>query len=364
MSLPAANDVGTNDTVIPSRIAHQMASTLAPLIGDSKWHRELLQRLDLLAHDARPVAIVGAAGVGKTLTAKHLHWRSAAATAPCECIDLRRFPAEIVETELFGYARGGFFQRSGHVPGLIAGIGEGTCILQGIEQLPAEVQERFIPWFTEQSATPVGTDTAEHLPARIVVELRLPTFPRPKESPVIPALYDILRQSVVEVAPLAERRDDIQPIAEYYLTTYAATWGLPSRRFSQEAGRLLRRGAWRENVRGLISAIAGTVMGVSAETVEAHHLPPWIAGRVTEVTSLGLEGVALEELVAQKLTTFFERLGRYEVHDVYDTVMQKVERPLLRLVMERTGGNQLRAARILGINRNTLRARLKELGLK
>ncbi|MBI4366763.1 MAG: sigma-54-dependent Fis family transcriptional regulator [Deltaproteobacteria bacterium] len=341
-----------------------IADALAPFIGASPWHRDITARLPLLAHDARPLTLVGPPGAGKTLVARHIHWRSAAAAAPCAVVDLRRLPVEAVESELFGYAKSQLFGRQGWTPGLLAGIGEGTCILQGLERLPAQIQERLLPWLTEQSACPVGTTTPEHFPARVCIELRADGFPKAKETAVLSPIYTLMRQSVLEVAPLEARREDILPIAEQYLHAYAPAWGLPARRFSPEATRLLKRAGWPEHVRSLIAAVATAITRRHAATVEAHDFPPAIAGHVGEVTGLGLEGISLEDLVEQKITIFFDRLGHYEVHDVYDAIMEKVERPLMKLALRRTGGNQLKAARILGINRNTLRAKLRAFGMK
>ncbi|MBI2346957.1 MAG: sigma-54-dependent Fis family transcriptional regulator [Deltaproteobacteria bacterium] len=338
-----------------------VARTLSPLLGGSRAHDQLLQRLDLLAHDGRPLLIVGQPGVGKTLVARHLHWRSAAAAAPCARIDLRRLPYEMIESELFGHVQSRLFNRSSMIPGIVDKVGEGLCILEGLDAIPAAVQARLLPWFANQAAAPVGSTAAEHLPARIIVELRASRSPRLKVSPMIAPIHEILQGSTLELQPLADRRDDILPIAEHYLTHYADAWGLGPRHLGPDAARALRRGQWRANVRGLIAAVAHATLVSADAVVTAQQLPAW-ATRLDDANEDGLANVALEAVVEEKLATFFERLGNYDVRDLYTTVLEKVERPLLRLVMKRTGGNQVRAARILGINRNTLRARLRALG--
>lgn len=336
----------------------------APWIGGSRWHREFDQRLGLAARAPGPVTVVGETGVGKTLAGRHLHWRSAKAAGPCLVVDLRQIPVEAVESELFGYARTGLFNRAGYEAGLVERAGEGTCVVQGMETLPAEVQERLLPWLAEGQVRPMGVATIRPSAARIIVELRIPTFPTARTNPFITPLYDLLRQTVLEIPPLAARREDIVPIAEHYLHTYAEAWGHAPRRWSNDAKRLLRRAPWRENVRGVVAAVGSAVLNSHVELVEAHHLPTWLHGRAANLTTRGLDGVALEEIVERKLVQFFDRLGRYEVQDIYRTVMQKIERPLLKLVLARTNGNRVRAARVLGINRNTLRTRCKALGLK
>lgn len=337
---------------------------VVPLIGDSAWVQSA--RVWIAGHaTARVIGMVGEVGTGKTLLARHWHLQRGGADAPCEVIDLRGFPAEVIESELFGYLPSGLFARRDPVPGRVARLGSGTGIIQGLETLPAAIQERCLPWLLEGELRPVGSAERIRSPARIVVEVRGRGFAATKRSGVfIRPLGDLLETSTCEVEPLSKRRDDLFPIAEYYLHCYAEEWGWPRACLGSEVTRVLKRATWQENVRSLVVAVASALHEARGEEILVQHLPPGLLGRPTTVATTGIEAIALEDLVMGKLARFFTRLGRYDVQDLYATVLEKVERPLLKLMLTHVDGNQVRAARMLGINRNTLRTRLKHLGIK
>ncbi len=349
--------------VAPNPVIGAAAQLLAPLVGESKWLTDTLQQLPQFSAQNGTLALLGEFGTGKSLLARHVHWHSPRAAAPCVMIDLRGMPHEIVETELFGYTRGGFLTRRAVVPGRVATAENGTCIIQGFELLPAVVQERCLPWLTAGRLQPVGTEESFASDARVILELRGRDFSKRRSAALIPAIVDLVEGRMLEVESLAKRREDIVPIAEHYLQRYGEEWGKPRVQFSADVVRMLKKASWPRNVRSLLAAVASAVQEVDDELVEMKHFPPAFAGRPSAVAEVGIDATALEDIVEEKLRRFFGRLGQYEVHELYSTVIGKIERPLFRLVLEQTKGNQVRAARVLGINRNTLRTRMKKLGL-
>lgn len=362
MGSSLAQAIQTTTIPVAPVAVHTAAAGMTPFIGDSKWAQALRRELQARAADNAPVAFVGDVGTGKTLLARQLHALSSQPEQPCIEINLYGLPHEVVESELFGYVRGGFLRRE-VVPGQVAAAGAGTCIVSGVERLPVAVQELCLRWITEHRMTPMGSDEPLPAPARVVLELRGREMPRARETALIHPLYELVAAQVVSVLPLQERREDIVPIAEHYLRQYAAEWGLPGPRLLPETQRLLKRAVWRDHVRGVMLSVVRALLDAGTARLEPKHFPPALTGRADAAAKLGLEATALEDIVGQKLTHFFQRLGSYEVRDLYATVMNKLERPLFRLVMEQTHGNQVKAARILGINRNTLRTRLHKLDL-
>lgn len=336
---------------------------LTPLIGDAKWTRGMHSELGELGAHAGPATIVGLAGSGKTLLAEHIHAHGTHAHAPCTLIDLARVPHEVVESELFGYVRGGFLTRRSLVPGRIASIGHGTCIVAGLDTLPAPVQARCVSWLTEGCAKALGAEETIPLPARIIFEFKWPELPKARETSLIPPLYEIAARRVILVPSLETRREDILPIAHYYGERYAREWGLHTPTFAHETEKFLKRARWTENVRSLIQSVAQALHHVNGGALTPKDFPLGLARQASVAAELGIESISLEEIIEKKLQQFFERLGEYDVHDLYDTILAKVEKPLIKLVLERTVGNQVRAARVLGINRNTLRSRIAALSL-
>lgn len=363
MGLPQYDEVAATEPVAEPRGIAKLTEELVPFVGVGRWAKETWGKVQAAAQSGERVTFVGEAGTGKTLLARHLHWQSASAAAPHHVIQLERIPHEVVESELFGYVRGGFLSRRAVVPGRVAACGTGTCIVTGLDRLPAALQERCLSWLCEGAMTPMGSEERIPAPARIVFEIRAREFPRARESALIPPLYDLVAQHVVSLEPIARRRDDIVPVAEYYLERYGLDWGLGLRRLSSEAARFLRRAGWRDNVRGIMLAVAHAVSTTEANELTPKDFPPQLARHPELAMELGLESTSLEELIERKLTQFFERLGEYDVHELHSAIIGKVERPLIKLVLAKTRGNQVQAARILGINRNTLRTRMQQLGI-
>ncbi|MBI4238917.1 MAG: sigma-54-dependent Fis family transcriptional regulator [Deltaproteobacteria bacterium] len=363
MGLPQYDPETVVESVTEEHRIAKLTEELVPFVGIGRWAKETWGTVQAAARSGDRLTLVGEAGTGKTLLARHLHWQSPTADAPYQIIQLERIPHEVVESELFGYVRGGFLSRRTVVPGRVAACGTGTCIVTGLDRLPSALQERCLSWLCEGAMIPMGSEERIPAPARIVFELRAREFPRARESALIGPLYDLVARHVVTMEPIARRRDDIVPLVEYYLERYGTEWGLGYRRLSSEAARFLRRAGWRENVRGIMLAAAHAVSTTEARELTPKDFPPQLARHPELATELGLESTSLEELIERKLTQFFERLGEYDVHELHSAITAKVERPLIKLVLAKTRGNQVQAARILGINRNTLRTRMRQLGL-
>lgn len=321
------------DTAPPAQPA---GSPVTRWIGQSSPVRQTLSVAYKLAACGGVLAIVGEPGAGKTLLAQHLHAFSPRAAGELVSAELRGTvaPAEA----LLAASRGS----------------DRTILLGGVGALPITEQARLLSWL------PNDTEAGGTL---VIMELRMHDQTRWIRSAWHPVLAERVQRRVIAVPSLAERRDDIALLADYYLAHYAAQWGRVRPTLSESARRLLTKAQYRDNVRTLAQAVAQALLAHEVSVLEPAHFPPALAGRAEAAAELGIEGIALEEVVAQKLEQFFGRLGKYEVRDLYDTVLGKVERPLFRLVMEQTAGNQLRAARILGLNRNTLRTRLRKLGI-
>lgn len=354
-----------DEVVTPTPVAiAQVGALLVPFVGVSKWTKSTWERLGILAMDEQPLAFVGESGSGKTYLARHAHWRSPRASGPLHIINLRAMPVEIMEAELFGYSRSGLLGGSESPIGAVERASGGSLIVQGIERLPATGQERLLAWLLDSRVSPVGSEEVRNVNTRAVLEMRGRELVPRRGASLIAPLYALIEKQVIVVAPLHERRDDILPLVDFFLQTYADAWGMPLPELTGEVARLLKRAPWEENVRTLMRVTAQMLQEAKVGPITPHHLPPALLGRSTEAAAVGIEATALEGLVEEKLHRFFDRLSGYEVQELHDAVMSKVERPLIRLVLEQTHGNQVRAARMLGLNRNTLRTRLRKLGLE
>ncbi len=174
-------------------------------------------------------------------------------------------------------------------------------------------------------------------------------------------LYDLFAARCIVVPPLRDRGDDLPALFERWVKHYSREIGRGAQAVSARAHARLAAYPWPGNVGELKSIARRLVVRVARAKIEAGDVDevlPVVASRVP------LEDLAFEEMVAAKLAGLLARIDGYPVHDLYDKVVARVERPLFGLVLAHTGGNQLKAASILGLNRNTLRKKLAGLGME
>jgi two-component system, NtrC family, nitrogen regulation response regulator GlnG len=162
----------------------------------------------------------------------------------------------------------------------------------------------------------------------------------------------------INIPPLRKRKDDVVPLAEHFLRKYREGKGVTAKSFTPETLKALRAYDWPGNVRELENAVQRAVTLAQGDKIFPDALPPQVFRPGQGVT------ISFESFLEEKLADLVERLGGLDQGDIYDLVMQRVEKPLITHVLRKTEGNQVRAASLLGINRNTLRKKIKELGIK
>jgi len=203
-------------------------------------------------------------------------------------------------------------------------------------------------------------DAAEIFDVQLVATADLDLERAVDASIVSRELYELFRPRRIEVPPLRDRADDLPALFERWIKHYAAEIGRAMPTVSRRAVARLAEYPWPGNVAELKSIARRLVVRVARARIEAGDVDevlPIVATRVP------LEDLAFEEMVKSKLAGLLARIDGYPVHDLYDKVLERVERPLFDLVLAHTGGNQLKAAEILGLNRNTLRKKLADLGV-
>lgn len=174
-------------------------------------------------------------------------------------------------------------------------------------------------------------------------------------------LYDSLSRQLIELPPLRQRTEDIPQLVERWLNHYASEIGRGSMKVATRAHQRLMSYPWPGNVgelKNIVRRLAARVSGARVEAGDIETVLPAIAERVP------LEDMSFEDMVKAKLSGFMRRMDGYPVTDLYEKILERVERPLFDLVMEQTAGNQVKAAEILGVNRNTLRRRLAVFGMR
>jgi two-component system, NtrC family, nitrogen regulation response regulator GlnG len=276
-------------------------------------------------------------------------------------------PRELIESELFGHERGAFTGAVQRSAGKFEQASGGTLFLDEIGDMPSEAQTRLLRVLQEGEYMTVGGRTPIKANVRIVAATHRDLRRLINQGLFREDLFYRLNVVPIRLPPLRERLDDIPELANHFLRAASAD-GLPVKVLSPEAMARLKQHRWPGNVRELVNLVrrlsalySEEVIGV--ETIEA-ELADAIAAAEPGAPPSDTNAVALSlaDAVDHHLQALFAAHGdRLPPDGMYDRVISEVERPLLSLVLGATRGNQLRAARLLGLNRNTLRKKIKDL---
>lgn len=338
-----------------------------PLIGRSPAMQEIYRALARLMATDLTVMVTGESGSGKELVARALHDYGKRRKGPFVALNMAAIPRELIESELFGHERGAFTGAVQRSAGKFEQAAGGTLFLDEIGDMPPEAQTRLLRVLQEGEYMTVGGRTPIKANVRIVAATHRDLRRLIQQGLFREDLFYRLNVVPIRLPPLRERLDDIPELANHYLRL-ATTDGLPSKVLSTEAMARLKQHRWPGNVRELVNLVrrlsalySEEVIGV--ETIET-ELADAILSSEPEISSRdsSLSDTTLTDAVDRHLQALFAAHGdRLPPDGMYDRVISEVERPLLALALGATRGNQLRAARLLGLNRNTLRKKIKDL---
>ncbi|WP_198375430.1 nitrogen regulation protein NR(I) [Neoroseomonas rubea] len=344
--------------------AEEEAGEKLPLVGRSAAMQEIYRTVARLTTTDLTVMITGESGTGKELVARALHDYGKRRAGPFVAINMAAIPRELIEAELFGHERGAFTGALNRGIGRFEQAAGGTLFLDEIGDMPPEAQTRLLRVLQEGEFTTVGGRQPIKANVRIVAATHRDLRQLIRQGLFREDLFYRLNVVPIRLPPLRERIEDIPLLARHFLDRARAS-GLPSKQLSPEAMDALKGHAWPGNarelenlMRRLAALYAQEVIGgdaVASELAEA-ALPAGPDGQAQPAT--------LEQAVERHLATFMAaHKDGMPVRDLYDRVLAEVERPLLRLALGATRGNQIKAAAMLGLNRNTLRKKIRELDL-
>jgi two-component system nitrogen regulation response regulator GlnG len=334
-----------------------------PLVGRSPAMQEIYRTVARLTTTDLTVMVTGESGTGKELIARALHDYGRRRTGPFVAINMAAIPRELIESELFGHERGAFTGALARGIGRFEQAAGGTLFLDEIGDMPPEAQTRLLRVLQEGEFTTVGGRNPVKANVRIVAATHRDLRQAIRQGLFREDLFYRLNVVPIRLPPLRERAEDIPLLARHFLER-AKNAGLPSKQLDQEAVERLRRHGWPGNARELENLMRRLAALYPQEIIGADAVSAELA-EAEPVAELELRAPeTLEQAVERHLTTFVAaQKDGLPVRDLYERVLAEVERPLLRLALAATRGNQIKAAAMLGLNRNTLRKKIRELDL-
>jgi two-component system response regulator HydG len=304
--------------------------SLAGLIGESKAMRDVYQAIGKAAATRATVLISGESGTGKELAARAIHYNSSRAPAPFVPVNCGSIPESLLESELFGHLKGAFTGASEARAGFFQTADGGTIFLDEISDTSLSMQAKLLRVLQDGDIYMVGSSRPRAVDVRVVAATNKDLRTLVKNRVFREDLFFRLHVLTISMPPLREREDDVLLIASHFATKFAEELGRPVPRFSDEALQALRNYHWPGNVRELENLIQRLVVMTEADVIEVPDLPS------TMRFSLGREA-GLNRTLAE------------------------VEAEHIRSVLASVRGNKTRAAEILGIDRKTLREKVKSL---
>jgi two-component system NtrC family response regulator len=323
------------------RMRAELAARFRPenLVTRSPAMQQVLELLGRVVSSDAPVLILGESGTGKELVARALHYQGPRREGPFVPVNCAAIPKDLLESELFGVRKGAFTGADRDRQGRFLQAHRGTLFLDEIAELPPELQVKLLRALQEKEVVPLGGDQPVKVDVRIVSATNQPVDRLLQEGKLRKDLYYRINVVSVVLPPLRERPEDIPLLVEHFLRQQGAA----DVRVTPEAMRLLEAYSWPGNVRELENVVErALLLRRSPAEITPDDLPQWVRdnspGDTAESTFPDLPP------------------GGWNIYEL--------EKHLIRKALERTGGNQTRAAQLLGMTRQTLIYRMQKYGLQ
>jgi len=323
------------------------------IMGKSPKMLKVFRNIGRIAIKDLAVLISGESGTYKELVAKAIHYDSLRLNGPFVAVSFVSIPNDLIEAELFGYEEGASTGATEKRTGKIEEASRGTLFLDEISEMDLKLQAKLLHFIREKEFIPFNSNNSFKADVRIIAATNKDLKEAVANGKFIEDLFNSFNHLHIKLPPLRERKEDILPLAKHFLKEAIRKYETEPKELSKDAKDFLTRYDWPGNVRELENTIKrATVLS---------------RGAVIEKKDLLLEDIgsySIKEFLEEKLRRYLKEMTKLENCYLYETVLSEVESSLITIVLKETGGNQLKAAKTLGINRNTLRAKIKEYKIR
>jgi two-component system nitrogen regulation response regulator GlnG len=326
------------------------------MVGFCQAMQEVYKAIGRVAAQDVPVLITGESGTGKELVARAIYQHGPRAQRPFLALNCAAIPENLLESDLFGHEKVSFTGADRRRIGKFEQCHGGTLFLDEVGDMPLSLQAKILRLLQEQAFERVGGNETIHTNVRLVAATHRDLKSWSTEGKFRPDLYYRLGVFTIHLPPLRERSEDLALLVQFYLRRISRELRREVRQVAPETLERLRGYSWPGNVRELQSVLKRAILQACGPVLLPDLLPE-LPEALKAAAPASPPGSSLDPEAFLR-----QRLGR-DSRDLYKEAHRELDRRLLPRVMEHTGGNQQRAARLLGITRRTLRTKLQDVGL-
>lgn len=338
-----------------------------PLVGRSAAMQEIYRVLARLMQTDLTVTISGESGTGKELVARALHEFGRRAKGPFVAINMAAIPRDLIETELFGHEKGAFTGAQNRVVGRFEQAEGGTLFLDEIGDMPMDAQTRLLRVLQQGEYTTVGGRTAIRSDVRIVAATNKDLRQLINQGLFREDLFFRLNVVPLRLPPLRERTEDVPDLVRHFFAQ-AVEEGLPAKQIDGAALDVLRQYRWPGNIRELENLVRRLAALYPQDVITAPIVEDELRTAVSGIAPSGEQADTDEGLsvsIERHLVRYFKDFGEdLPPPGLYHRMLKELEIPLFSVALAATRGNQIKAAELLGLNRNTLRKKIRDLDIQ
>ncbi len=322
------------------------------IMGKSRSIMKVFKEILRVAPKDVTVLISGESGTGKELVARAIHNNSRRKLGPFIAMNHASIPMEHMESELFGSEKGALSGAVERTKGKIHDANGGTLFLDGISELDSDFQSKLLRFLREREYSPLGSCNAIKADVRIIGATNKDLKDCVRDGLFREDLYNVLSAVEIKLPPLRERKEDMLPLARFFLKESIKAFELPPKDFSKDAEKSISGYDWPGNVKELENCVKRATILSRGSLIERR-----------ELFANDFNACSIKEFLEVKVNGLMKKMTMIENSNLYETIIAEVDKALLGIALKETGGNQVKAAKALGINRNTLNKKMKEYKL-